>query len=216
MPSLIRQQGISLIEILVALAVGLLLLGAASSVGLSSLASSKDGIINSNAQQQLQVVMNSLTRELRRAGYSKSEEAAQTATGFRNIKFFGNDCVVFRYDRLPESTATLAPPGDGTLVNAEVRGIRLNSNQIQVITAVTSTAMPSNCTPAANDGWDFLSNNSLKITALTFTPLKVMLIDGSEVIDQVTVSLTAESKSTPVQNLSISEVVQLRNRPFAN
>lgn len=215
MPSLIRQQGISLIEILVALAVGLLLLGAASSVGLSSLASSKDGIINSNAQQQLQVVMNQITRELRRAGYSKSEETIQTATGFRNITFLdGNKCVVFRYDRLPESSSALTPPGDGTLVGAEVRGIRLSGNQIKIITAATNTTMPISCDGAGT--WEELSNSSLKITALTLTPLKVMLIDGSEVIDQVTVSITAESKSTPVQNLSISEVVQLRNRPFAN
>ncbi|WP_373975764.1 prepilin-type N-terminal cleavage/methylation domain-containing protein [Chitinibacter sp. SCUT-21] len=215
MPSLIRQQGISLIEILVALAIGILLLGAASSVGLTSLSSSKDGIINSNAQQQLQIVMNSLTRELRRAGYSKSEETIQTATGFRNIAFLdGNKCAVFRYDRLPESASALSPPGDGTLVNAEVRGIRLSGNQIKIITAATSTSMPTSCDDAGT--WEDLSNSSLKITALTLTPLKVMLIDGSEVIDQVTVSITAESKSTPVQNLSISEVVQLRNRPFAN
>ena len=236
-----HQQGFTLIEILVSLAVGILLLAAASSVGLASLSSSKDSIINSNAQQQLQIVMNSLTRELRRAGYSKTEETSKTATGFRNIKFLDantevdangdgnssndNDCVIFLYDK-NASPSPLVPPGDGATTIDEIRGIRVNTNQIELLTSATFTTMsattPDECDPTDADTdtdtgtWEALSNSGLNVTGLTLTPTTVMLIDGSYVVDQVNVLISANSNSTPPHPLNLSEVIQLRNRPYSN
>lgn len=212
-----NQLGVTLIEILVAMAVGILLLGAAASVGFSTLSVSKDSIANNNAQYELQNAMNIVTKELRRAGYTATEEVSQTATGFRNIRFFGgsgnanHNCAVFRYDR--EANADpLLPPGNGAVNAGDIRGLRLDANKLQMLTGATSTAIAASCAGAGT--WEAITGSGLTITTfgLTYTP--IMLMDGSRVVEQVVVTLSGTAKNGNTHTLT--EVIQLRNRPFVN
>ncbi|BCL75532.1 hypothetical protein JHS3_12680 [Jeongeupia sp. HS-3] len=208
------QRGITLMEILIALAIGVLLLSAAASIGLSSLAGNKDALINANTQQELQTVSMAITRELRRSGYANTEAVAPT---FRQIWFFGgsgqndHNCVVFRYDRLPEST-TLAPPGNGTLTAAEVRGVRLNGNRIEILTTGNLGA-PANC--AAAGTWEPLTSTNLTVTADTGLDLDYRIVrlqsDGLPLANDVTITLSAQSSNGNASTLA--QTVLLRNRP---
>lgn len=205
-----RQRGVTLMEILIALAVGILLLGAAATVGLSSLAGNKDALINANTQQELQTVSMTITRELRRAGYSKTEAAAST---FRQIWFFGgsgqnnHSCVVFRYDRMPESTS-IDPPGNGSLTSDEVRGVRLNGNNIEVLTSGNATV--PNCAGAGT--WTALTSSDITISGLDIDyQVARAKLTGLPVADNVTITVSAQAANGNTS--ALTQTVLLRNLP---
>lgn len=214
-----KQQGVTLIETLVSMAVGILLLGAAASVGLGSLAANKDMLANSNAQNELQNTMNIISKELRRAGYSATEEPSQIADGFRNIWFSGgtgkdnHTCAVFRYDRTPSNPNPLLPPGNGIVATTDVRGIRLNSGKIELLTSTTDiNAIAAGC--AAAGTWEPITQTGFNFSSFTMSYSETMLMDGTRMINTVTVNLTGSAKNGNTQ--SLSQVIQLRNQPFKN
>ncbi|QZA76444.1 hypothetical protein K4H28_08785 [Deefgea tanakiae] len=219
--SIKRQTGISLIEILVSTAVGLLLLSAAASVAISSLSSNKNSLINGKAAEDLQTMMNTITRDVRRAGYNFNAELGTETDNqrFRKIWFFNETatgsgqfkCMVFRYDRYPESS-NLVQPGNGTVDTGDVRGLRLNANQLETL-ITTTTVVPTTC---PTTGWAAISSSAnLKLSgtsALTFEPKQVMLMDGSFVVDSLIITLTGNAANA--NPITISETIQLRNRPI--
>ncbi|XZG71536.1 PilW family protein [Chitinibacteraceae bacterium HSL-7] len=212
-----RQHGMTLMEILVALAVGVLLLGAAATVGLGSLASNRDALANASGQQELQTVSMTMTRDIRRAGYSATEASA---ADFQQIWLFdgsdtdsdANDCVVFRYDRLPESTGPLVPPGDGTVDSADVRGFRLNGTRIEMLTDGSVTE-PTDCDSAGT--WTPLTATTVPFAAADGLVISVQTVrlksDGLRHVDSMTISLKATASNGNA--LALTQNVLLRNRP---
>ncbi|QKJ65376.1 prepilin-type N-terminal cleavage/methylation domain-containing protein [Deefgea piscis] len=171
--SLLNQSGISLIEILIAMAISLALLTAAATMALASLSSSKDTLQNTAAQQELQTILTTVTREIRRSGYrspamtpvEEIAENAKSTTTFRKIwTFGGTTCIVYRYDS-DTNADPLLPPGNGLISNDEVRGIRLDStnNRIDFLTSATSTTAPTSC-DSANGTWTpLVSGKSIQL-----------------------------------------------------
>ncbi|MBE9610443.1 prepilin-type N-terminal cleavage/methylation domain-containing protein [Chitinilyticum piscinae] len=214
-----HQSGLTLIEVLVSTAVATLLLTAAATVGFSSLSLNRNTISSANSQYELQSVMNIVTKELRRAGYSKNQENAKTAGGLRNIWFSGgtgttdHTCAVFRYDRTPGSPSQLEPPGNGSTETTDVRGIRLASGKLELLTS--ATAINGGCSVTGT--WEPISGSAFTITSFKLSypaPPSGVLMDGSKIVNEVTVTIAATGKNGATQ--SLSEVVQLRNQPYLN
>lgn len=157
-----RNAGFSLIELMVALAAGLIVVGSVLSFTLSSLQANTEFVTTTRLTQELRANLNMVTDDLRRAGYDEGSigylARPATFTGFsqfatieinNDLDGIGNGCVVYAYDRLPGS-----PGGAPQLANGEVRAFRLkqrtvNGQTVGVLEFAESTA---GVTPRCNGG----------------------------------------------------------------
>jgi prepilin-type N-terminal cleavage/methylation domain-containing protein len=167
------MRGFSLIELMIALVVGLVVSGAVLAFTLASMKSNSEYILSTRLTQELRNSMDLVTRDLRRAGYDETSlqyVATGNATPFSRMKLCNSSgacntattagtvlatapitCAIYAYDRAPGGT-----PGVVDLGNGEVRGMRLkqrtyNGRSVGVIEyAVSAGTLPA-CDDASPD-----------------------------------------------------------------
>ena len=193
-----RQHGFSLIELMIALAAGLIVSVAAVAFLMSSFRSNADYVKSTKLTQELRSTLDLITRDLRRAGYDETAMGL-VSTGTATSRFTRMNmcnasnvcttgatppitCVIYAYDRAGGTPGTLDQ------ASGEIHGIRRKqvTNAAGVSVGVveyavsTSTAKPA-CSGAGPDysvfpvvcntatTWCPLSDPAqLDITALTF------------------------------------------------
>jgi prepilin-type N-terminal cleavage/methylation domain-containing protein len=132
-------RGFSLVELMIALAAGLVVSTAVVAFLLSSFKGNGDYVQSTRLTQELRNSMDLVTRDLRRAGYD-GKSMQYVATGdispFSRIQFCNDSddcavtatapltCVIYSYDR-PNSTW-----GQVDIDNGEVRGIRRRTRTV--------------------------------------------------------------------------------------
>ncbi len=154
-----RNGGFSLIELMVAMVIGLIVSGAVLAFTVSSVRANSEYVQAVRLTQELRAVGQFVDSELRRAGYDEaalSYVASTSATEFSDFSPILVDdtadanCVIYAYDRSPGN------PGQVDLANQEVRGIRrstvtIDGEEVGVIEmAESDTAAPA-CDGAAPD-----------------------------------------------------------------
>lgn len=117
-----RQRGLTLIELMIALVVGLIVIGAVITFTVSTIRAYGQNIASTKLTQELRTSMNVMVRELRRAGFDAGS-VSRTMTGtspsnFNTVAVNGS-CVTYQYDRGDVTGAT--PSG------SEMRALRFNS-----------------------------------------------------------------------------------------
>jgi len=140
-----KQQGLSLIELMVSTAVGMIILAGVSSVYMSTLTSTSSTLKNSKLNQELSTLMSVMKADIHRAGVWGTTNFAtpQTnpfsqvnTTALEVVYGIGNDnpipeanyvadvgsCIVYTYD------ANL----DGVLDNNDIMGFRLNNGVVEM------------------------------------------------------------------------------------
>lgn len=150
-----RRRGFSLVELMIALAAGLIVSTAAVAFLMSSFRSNSEYVQSTKLTQELRSSMDLITRDLRRAGYDENAMgllATSTGSQFSRMRFCDasdncaaaatppNTCVIYAYDSAAGATVGGAPD----LNAGEVRGIRLkqrtvNGKPIGVIEYAVST-----------------------------------------------------------------------------
>ncbi|WP_148715144.1 PilW family protein [Chitinolyticbacter meiyuanensis] len=222
-----RQAGLSLIEIMIAIVIGMLLIIAAASLGINAFKGARDSVRAVGFHGNLQDIMTIMGRELRRAGFNADGEdnTATDSEYFRQIWFSSAassgeyQCVVFRYDRnVPANINTPAPvTGAGTVSANEVTGFSYNSTnkQVLLLTGAASINVQDCSSPT---GWEVLNlTDNLSITNLKFTPSAIRAVDASGnptgpiMVQSVKIDITAADPNGNTRTLS--ETVQLRNLP---
>ncbi len=218
-------------ELMVGMAVGLLIVAAATSVYITSLRGGNDALRSAKLNIELRGAMDLMTSEIRRAGYWPANGASLTGNPFTqattNIKDIGNNCIVFSYDKNSNGTSDTA--SDTT----DFLGFRLGSQDIDMRISGTNT---SDCTSGS---WESLTDSrTVIIDTLTFnityqclnskTNLSAIqqCASGQSLYDtaatatgktdlvelrQVTINLTAHHVSDPLTRIQLSQVVYLRN-----
>lgn len=198
------SRGFSLIELMVALAAGLIVLTALIAFLMSSFRSNGEYVQSTRLTQELRNTLDLIVRDLRRAGYDDNA-----------LNFLGNSyaspfapiavetsaeggCVLYAYDRTaPNGTANGSFAGVLELANAEVRGLRrkevtVNGALVGVIeyaesssgrpTCAGETAIYTSFPPTCHStsGWCALSDpNKVNISAFTVTNIGTTQV-GSE------------------------------------
>lgn len=198
-----RIKGFSLIELMVALAAGLIVLSAVVAFLMSSFKGNSDFVQSTRLTQELRNTMDLITRDLRRAGYDDNA-MAYLATGgispFSRIMTCNaadvctsgaaapRTCIIYAYDRAAGTPGTIDVSG------GEVRGIRLktrsvNGRNVGVIEyAVSSGAIRPACAAA---GPDYSVYPTTCNAATTWCPLS----DGTK-LDISTFTLTDTGANT--------------------
>ncbi|MDO9267894.1 MAG: prepilin-type N-terminal cleavage/methylation domain-containing protein [Methylobacter sp.] len=157
-----KQTGFTLIEIMIALLIGLVILSATISMYVNTVKGSTDTINSARLNYDIESVMLLMVNDLTRAGYwGGGTDGVDSSTnpfiaGAANIQIPTAACILYSYDA----------DDNGTPDNGEYYGFKLQSGAISIRSADTAEAT-ANCT---GTGWSALTvPQDVNITALTFT-----------------------------------------------
>jgi type II secretory pathway component PulJ len=158
------SAGISLVELMVGIAVGLVVLVGLSSVYVNSVRGGRTTTASNQLNQELRALMDIMVNDLRRTGHW-STAAAGVANPFMALTtqpaINGGNCILYSYD------ATFAGITPGVPGPEDRFGFRLNTGG--VVQAVQPGTLASTATPCANANWEPLTDElSTQVTQLTF------------------------------------------------
>ena len=218
------QHGVTLIELMVAMVLSIVVIGGMVTLMGNSLGSSNRTILMTRLTQELRASMNTVSRDVRRAGYWPDiidcfgQGACAGAQAFVAIQLTdqdadGNDdCIRVAYDR----------DGDAALggVPAEVVFYRHNVvsgvGSIQIKTA--GAAVDTTC---SQGGWtDLTDPDTVNITALTFdnantynTPVSVSATGGVSLIRTREININMQGNLIARTDIAreIEEDIRVRN-----
>ena len=116
-----NQRGAGLVELMIALVLGMMVVGSALGLYANTFGSNGSYLQVARLNNDLRAVMTIIAKDLRRAGYS-STAAAGTANPFEAITITGGTQITFSYDY----------DSNGSVSANESFGYRLNNGAIQV------------------------------------------------------------------------------------
>jgi prepilin peptidase dependent protein B len=139
-----KSLGMSLVELMIAMAIGLVVIGSVLAFTLSSLTSNTEYVQATRLSQELRNSMDFVSRELRRSGYDQDIGSKIARYSLSNIAtspfarvFINNDangdgtvgdgCVIYAYDRTDNG---LGAAGTVDLANGEIRALRLATRTV--------------------------------------------------------------------------------------
>ncbi|MGD9709076.1 MAG: PilW family protein [Halothiobacillaceae bacterium] len=160
-----RQRGVTLVELMVGLTVGLIVIGVVGSLFLTTMGGSNDSLRSMKLNQELRTALDYMAADIRRAGYWSAAAAANNPaanpymvrTGTATDVFVGNGCIRYSYDR----------DDDGTIPRF---GFRLQGGALQVPQS-TALGAANGTNDNCNEGaWEALTDpNTVVIDELTFS-----------------------------------------------
>ncbi len=156
-----KQRGISLVELMVGMAIGLLITAAAASAYIASSRGGADTLRSAKLNMELRGAMDVMVAEIRRAGHAPLNAGVPNpfnAAG-RNLTISGPDCILFSYDA----------NGSGSVDSADYFGFKRNGNALAMRQGGTSPSTSAGCS-VATDSWENLTDpNNVVIDSLVFT-----------------------------------------------
>lgn len=166
----LKQQGLTLIELLIGLLVGVVVLGAASSAFLSSFSAQTDNLGLVRLNQDMRTMMDIMARDIRRAGFVTSEPAEYTSALIAN-PFFADDkdirtldsnkCITYSYNFNEAAEQDASPKLAPTVDDSEHFGFRLSDGVLQMRKSGTSNA-------SCDGSWETITEPDVEITQLKF------------------------------------------------
>jgi len=202
------DRGMSLVELMVGITVGLFIVAAATTLMANQLSDNRKLLVETQIQQDLRASMDIITRQLRRAG---ALDILQAQTGLANAAGTGG---------AKSDHTNILPLPAGTefsfyrnASDAGPYGFKLEANTIK--------------TRVSDGGWPELTDsNVMKVTAFSVTPVVVasavlpcpkLCADGTAacwpqlVVRDYTVTIRAEAKNDITVQRTMSSRVRLRN-----
>lgn len=185
-----KQIGLTLIELMIALILGLFVSLAIMTIFFTNVKSTTETVRMIQLNQELRSAMSFISDEVKRAGYSADGDedymgAWDTSTA---------NCVIYAYDQNADGS-TYAAASDRF-------GFRLNNNEIQWGQSVTS---------CAGTGWQPLTDvNVANITTFTITSNPIAA--GTLTINQIDISITGQIMlNAETVSRDINETIRVRN-----
>ena len=195
-----KQTGLTLIEIMISLSLGIIVIGGALSIYISTIRGSTDTINSTSLNHDLDIVMQLITNDVRRSGAwggavtsanSMLNPFSQTTTNIQ-IRNLANpstvvntgDCILYSYDG----------DGDGSVDSNEYYGFRKSGGDIQVRLSGSTNL---NCTDGT---WRALTDpDKINTTRVTFSLSPISAVVGPPAIP----ALPATSKCLNVTTLEV-------------
>lgn len=183
---LTRQRGVTMVELMIGMAIGIVVVGGAISVYTSSVRSSSDTLKSSKLSQEVNTLLHVIANDARRAGFwgdidmdaldeNPFNQQAATALVVRDDMASNaiqgptgqGSCLLYAYD------ATYLPGNVAGVIEAtDLFGFRLNGSVVQMRqTGVVDGAacIGGTCNSCTNGTWENVTDPDLiEITALTF------------------------------------------------
>jgi len=158
-----KQNGFTLIELMIAMLIGLIVVAATIAMYVITIKSSSDTMKSAQLNQDFGVAMTIMTNDIRRAGYwggaITGSDSRTNPFNALNVYDFGgnvNACILYSYDA----------DADGVIDTEEYFGFRINGATIE-IKSTGSTV--TNCAVDAAGTWsDILDSGTISVTSLSF------------------------------------------------
>lgn len=221
-----RNQGFSLIELMIGLTVGVIVLIGLERVFVATLQSNAASLSAMRLNQELRATMEIISRDMKRAGYW-GNYLTEVNTGMQDQNPYAevadldksgggsSDCIAYGYD-LNNNANTI-----GTFEANEWRGFWLDGNTIKARVSEATAANSDDCVDS--NGWQALTDpNAVTITNLEFATLgaKTLVLDDSAcpggtrevvIVRSFHVTLEGELTNNADFNRKLEETVRLRN-----
>lgn len=188
-----RVAGFSLVELMIAITIGLIIIGAVTLFTVRTMQAYSDHILSTRLTQELRTGMNLVVRELRRSGHDSTSVTrvltTSSASGFDAVGVAAN-CITYEYDRQVGG----AGPDD-----TEIRGIRLNDGVLQL------NAVGDDVDCAEDDGWEDITDPEV-VQVTKFEPTiyeSEFCSQLSEDIDPVSGTTTYDMARGSVRTISL-------------
>jgi len=205
-----KQTGFTLIELMIALVLGLIVLSATIGIYITTARGSTDTLNSARLNHDLESIMLLMVNDIRRAGYwGGAKVGVDSSTnpftiGAANIQTPATGCILYSYDA----------SSDGTPNNREYYGFRLKDGAISMRSSDTAETT-TDCT---GTGWSAFTVNDVNVTELTFTRVyKCLNVSTALSYDSTCAevatagNLVAGQKATESRQLNIVLKGQLAN-----
>ena len=188
-----KQRGITLIEMMIAMLLGLVVTSSIIAIFISNVKSSSENIRMIRLNQELRGTMTFISDEIKRAGYSGAPPCSDFMDDFNFDA--GSSCLRYSYDE----------NGDGVRQAEERFGFQLTANAIQWTNRVTSD------TCAGTNWQDITDTNIVSITVFT-APESSIPVGTTINVNQLLVKLTGQIVLNPgIASRTIIETIRVRN-----
>ncbi len=179
-----RQTGVTLVELMIGLLIGLIVVAGGLSVFITALKGQADNIKLTRLNQDLRAMMDIMVRDIRRAGFVTSHPDTYIAS-LQDNPFFDEttDIAVLDYDGGSQNCILYAYNLDDDPVRVPIDpkerlGFRLNSSG-ELAMRVSDKLDNTTCNTEPNDRvWERITEPEVEITSLMFT-LKSAKLDVS-------------------------------------
>ncbi len=214
-----KMRGFTFTELMVALAINAILFAAITTIFVSNLDQYHRLLNRYRLDQDLQVAMNLMSTDIRRAGYwGNADSDINSATNDNPFQASGTDittnasntCILFTYDH--DANGSLAAISSTT--DDERYGYRLSGTTLQA----RPPGAAYDCSAAASAWENVTDPNVMTISALTFTinTSNVTVGPGTKGINirTVTISITGNLVSDPTVTETLTNTIKVRNDEF--
>ncbi len=233
-----HQKGVSLIELMVGMTIGLIIVAATGSIYLTALRGGADATRSAKLNMELRGAMDTMVSEIRRAGYHATTTSTDTTANpfmqaTTNLSIPSASCVLFAYDA----------DQSGAPNTADFFGFKQNGNAISMRSGGTALPTTSDGCAVGTDSWEKITDDdNVVVDTLSFTNTVTTPGDlfqcwntntnasetasctagktvydgaaaGSRLVEtrSVTVALTGHHKADPLTKISLTQQVRVRN-----
>lgn len=166
-----HQRGFSLVELMIAMVLGLIVSGAVLALVVAIIHSNRQTLQSTRLNQELRATLAVIANDLRRARAVDDPLSTAVVAGgnpYRAVSTATAGCVVYAYD---------------DAIDGPWHVIKLDSGRVVLQGAATK---PASCSPAGTP--EVLGSNQVEITGLTFTPTTTSTTD-EEFVRAITVTI---------------------------
>ena len=206
-----KQQGMSLIELMVALVISLIVLGGLLSLYLAINQSSFDLIRNIKLEQEMRATIHFMAKDIRRAGFLNDAHLDIGDANYCSLSYF-DDCTN-KNTRISTTASSIAFSYDADLNGTpEDYSFSLSNNEVTYL-------YPG----SGGNAVSLTSAGSTTFTSLTFTlspeAIQILNSDGTTAseltIREVTITATAYATGDdPMFARTVTETVRVRNDEY--
>jgi type IV pilus assembly protein PilW len=216
-----KVSGLSLVELMVGIAIGLIVVAAAALAVTGQLSDNRRLLAETQLQQDLRAAVDIITRELRRSGAQRDAEALDGVWRPEMSTTKHNTFAEYQYLPSVNTSPTrydykYQVPGNGS---TQLSAFRLQNNTVQ-------QCLPGNGCADSGIWQEVTDSSAVKVTAFSITPSDQTPIqlacpklcpDGTQAcwptvqVRELLISITAESKNYAEVQRTMSSRVRVRN-----
>lgn len=214
-----RSAGLSLIELMIALAINGVLFTALMAVFIANINHYHQSLNNSRLNQELQTALGIMAADISRAGYwgnahndigTHQNNNPFQASGADVTVSGSNDCILFTYDYNGNGTLPTIASGN----EDERYGFRVNNQTLQA----RPPGATFSCSAPSSD-WENMTNpNVIHITNLGFTLTTTSITTGPGTkgiaLRSVDITLTGQLANDATVTKTLTQHVRIRNDKF--
>lgn len=164
-----RQVGMTLIELLVAMAVGIIVVGGAIKVHINTIEVQSDNLKRARLNMDMRTMMDIMIKDIRRAGFSTDQPAGNQSCLLDNVfdtvsvlttggNTAGKTCILYSYNRNNNAC--------GVVDNSEHFGFAHYGSSLMMRDKGNTSL---SCIVDSDNSWQTLNDQDIAITELSFT-----------------------------------------------